>query len=151
MLWGVCEPCAFSVAGGAAEQADTSVRHVKDGTSFSDMSAACRKKWEPSYTLVAIYGECNLENIKSNPAPGNHNTPWGLKLILCSWTQRSSLLQVPSGMRGSSTWKPWCHTVQRVNFRSQKNSEMSSKQQTERDRIKRRKTGNLFCALKSLF
>lgn len=32
--------------------------------------------------------------------------PEGMELILYTWTQRSSLLQVTSGMWHSSTWKP---------------------------------------------
>lgn len=66
VLWGVCEFCVFSVVGGVVEQVGMFVRYVKDGIIFSDMLVVCREKWEFLYMLVEIYGECNLENIKSN-------------------------------------------------------------------------------------
>lgn len=118
--------CAFSVAWWAAEEAGTYIRYVKDDTSFGNLSAAYRDEREPAtgwrkFLVNAIWKLCK--------ATQHHDVkilPGGLKLILYTWTQRSGFLQVTSGMWHSSNWKSWFHRIQKVNFRGQTNSEMSS-------------------------
>ena len=88
---------------------------------------------------MVIYGQCNQENAESNPAYPSQNTPWGVEIYpphLDTWVLliTGSLWYV-----GSSTWKPRLHVVhtsEGINFKGQKDSEMSSISEQTRDKMK---------------
>ena len=96
--------CACSMAWWV-EQDGTFMRYVRDGTSFSNMSVIFREEWEPAKRGWKFMVNAIWKIYKSMQHHEAKILPGGLELILYTWTQRSSLLQVIPSMWHSSTWK----------------------------------------------
>lgn len=126
--------CAFRVAWLAAEQASAFMRYVHDGTSFSNLTTTYREEWGPALCWWTFMVNAIWKRYKATQHHEVKILPGGLKLILYTWTQRSNLLHVTSGMWHCSSWKPWLHRIYTVKFRGQTDSEMSSKS-VDRERL----------------